>query len=64
MKATIDRDACISCGLCVSVCPNVYEMDDENIAVVKVDTIDVEDEADAREGAEQCPVFAITIIED
>ncbi|MDW7678829.1 MAG: ferredoxin [Bacillota bacterium] len=64
MKATVDRDTCISCGLCVAICPNVFEMDDENIAIVKVDTIDVQDEMDTREAADQCPVSAITIIEN
>jgi ferredoxin len=64
MKATVDRVTCISCGLCVSICPNVFEMDDEDIAIVKVDTLDVQDEEDAREAADQCPVSAIEIIED
>ena len=64
MKATVDRDTCISCGLCVSICPNVFVMDDDNIAVAKVDIIDAQDEVDAREAADQCPVSAISISED
>lgn len=63
MKASVDRDTCISCGLCASICPNVFEMDDEQIAIVIVDTIAPEDEAGAQEAAEQCPVGAITIEE-
>ena len=31
MKATIDRDACIGCELCVTICPEVFEMDDEQL---------------------------------
>ncbi|MDY0345438.1 MAG: ferredoxin, partial [Bacilli bacterium] len=27
-KVRIDRDACIGCGLCVSVMPEVFEFDD------------------------------------
>lgn len=63
LKATVDRDTCISCGLCASICPNVFEMDDEDIAIVIVDTIAPEDLADAEDAAEQCPVAAITIEE-
>ncbi|HHT45235.1 MAG TPA: ferredoxin [Fastidiosipila sp.] len=63
MKAIVDRDTCISCGLCASICPNVFEMDDEQIATVIVDTIAPEDEASAQEAADQCPVAAITIEE-
>jgi ferredoxin len=33
-KIEIDRDACISDGLCVDEAPDTFEMDDEDIAVV------------------------------
>ena len=49
MRARVDRDACISCGLCESICPDVFELDDENISVVKVDPIPAEAEACAKE---------------
>jgi len=26
MKATVDREGCIECGLCASVCPEVFRM--------------------------------------
>lgn len=61
MKATVDRGTCISCGLCVSTCPAVFKMDDEDISTVIVDTIDTIHEAEAQEAADSCPVSAITI---
>ncbi|MDD5879466.1 MAG: ferredoxin [Clostridiales bacterium] len=27
MKAYVDKDNCVSCKHCVSVCPSVYSMD-------------------------------------
>ena len=39
MKATVDRDSCIGCELCASICPEVFEIDDEQIAIVIADPI-------------------------
>lgn len=61
MRARVDRDACISCGLCESICPDVFELDDENISVVKVDPIQAEAEACAKEAEEECPTNAIHV---
>jgi ferredoxin len=61
MRARVDRDACISCGLCESICPDVFELDDENISVVKVDPIPAEAEACAKEAEEECPTNTIHV---
>lgn len=63
MKAYVDRDACIGCELCVNICPEVFEMDDESIAVVKVDIVPSDVEDTAKEAAESCPTDAISIEE-
>jgi ferredoxin len=63
MKITIHRDACIGCGVCVNICPAVFELDGESIAVVKVDLVPKEEEAAAREAAQSCAVEAIEIQE-
>jgi ferredoxin len=60
LKAKIDPDACIGCGLCVSTCPEVYEMkDDKAVVIAAVVPNDAED--CAKKGAEDCPVTAITV---
>lgn len=61
MIAKVDRDACIGCGLCESVCPDVFELDDENISVVLVDPIPEEFEDCAKEAEEDCPTDAIHV---
>jgi len=61
VKATID-DGCIACGLCVDVCPEVFELpDDAEIAKVKADPVPEDAEEKCREAAENCPVEAIHI---
>ena len=61
MKAIVDRETCIGCGLCPEICPEVFKMDDENIAVVIGDVIASDQEALAKEAAASCPVEAIKI---
>ena len=34
MKAEIDREGCISCGLCAATCPEVFRMADDGLAEV------------------------------
>lgn len=61
MKASIDRDGCISCGLCVTICPEVFRMADDGLAEVYVDEVPKEYEDSANQAAEECPVEVISI---
>ena len=63
MKAKIDREACIGCALCTTICPEVFEMDDEQIAIVIADPIPSDVEDSAKEAAANCPTSAIHIEE-
>ncbi|MDL2324966.1 ferredoxin [Ruminococcaceae bacterium OttesenSCG-928-A16] len=60
MKVTVDRGACIGCGLCAEICPEVFEMDEDNIATI-ISQPDASTMASAKEAAGSCPVSAITI---
>lgn len=63
MKAKVDRDACIGCELCTTICPEVFEMDDEQIATVIADPVPSNVEDEAKEAEDSCPTSAITIEE-
>ena len=63
MKVRIDRDLCIGCGICETICPDVFEMDDENIAIVKTNPVPPDLESDTKNASESCAVDAI-LIED
>ncbi len=63
MKAYVDKDTCISCGLCPSTCPDVFHFDaDDKAEAIDSDIPEnlVSDAQDARDG---CPVSAIDIKE-
>ncbi len=59
MRAVVDKDTCISCGLCVSTVPEVFEMDDDGKAVAVSDTTE-ENKESVQEAIDGCPVDAIS----
>ena len=61
MKAHVDHDTCIGCGVCPSVCPEVFEMRDDGLSHVLVDTVPAGAEDAAKDAEESCPVDAITV---
>lgn len=61
MKANIDREGCISCGLCAEICPKVFRMSDDGLAEVYVDVVPPDAESDALEAQDNCPVSVITV---
>ncbi len=61
MKAIIDRENCISCGLCTSICPEVFRMADDGLAEVFADPVPESAKDAAAEARDNCPVSVITI---
>ena len=63
-RAMVDKNLCIGCGLCTEICPQVFEMGNDDKARVKTDPVPPEAEEGCRQAAEQCPVSAIQIQEN
>ena len=61
MIAKLDRSGCISCGLCVDTCPEVFRMADDGVAEVYQEEVPEEVEDAAVEAQEGCPVSVITV---
>ena len=60
MKAKIDKDTCIGCGLCVSTCPEVFKMEDDKAAVI-VSVVPTNAEKTCKQATDDCPVTAIVL---
>ena len=76
MKVKVNKDACIWCGACASICPDVFELNDEGLSEVKVEEENKEKEEkeefvsvkeelqdEVRDAADSCPTGAIEVNE-
>ena len=59
MKVYVDHDLCIGCGLCAGIEPNVFQMNDDNLAEVIAETTPQTVNTVA-EAIDSCPVSAIS----
>ena len=59
MKVKVIEDACIGCGACVSICPEVFQFNDQGLAHVINDNIDESLEEKVMDALESCPTNAI-----
>ena len=62
MKVRVDRELCIGVSNCVAIAPTVFQLDEENKAVV-LDPSSVDDQT-LMEAAESCPEQAIIVEDD
>lgn len=59
MRASVNAN-CIGCGLCVSICPEVFEIGDDGLAQ-PINEVTQPVENTASQARESCPVNAIDI---
>lgn len=61
MIAHVEKEACIGCGACPSVCPEIFEMDDDGLATTLKEQVPEGLEESAQEAADSCPTEAIIL---
>lgn len=56
MKAFVDQDMCIGCGMCAGIAEEVFRMNEEG----KAEAYAEGDDASVQEAIDSCPVEAIS----
>lgn len=60
MKVSVDKEGCISCGICVNTCPEVFQFDEDDKSEV-ISEPTSSNENDVQTAADSCPVLVIHI---
>ncbi len=60
MKVTIDEDGCRGHGVCTTICPEVFALNDDGYSEVLLPVAPAELEDAVRRAAASCPERAIT----
>jgi len=61
MRVEVDRDLCESNAVCVGIAPDIFTLDDDDLAAVTDDDIPVDREDDVRSAVQLCPKIALRL---
>ena len=60
MRVSVDEDRCAGHGVCWSLCPEVFDLNDDGYAVVLLPDVPAEHQDHVRAAVKQCPSQAIS----
>jgi ferredoxin len=61
VKVSVDEDRCAGHGVCIGLCPEVFELTAEGYAIVIVADVPKSLETVVRKAVDQCPTRAISV---
>jgi ferredoxin len=64
MKVHVNPQVCAGFGVCLGLCPKVFELHDDGYAIVLVSEVPPELEDVVRQAVSQCPSGAISLSDD
>jgi ferredoxin len=59
MRVEVDRDRCEGNAVCVGIAPDLFDLDDEDYAVVKADPVPEDRQDVAEQSIAECPRAAL-----
>ncbi len=63
MHVYVDQDICTGCGVCPTLCPDVFTMSPTGVAETLVEEVPGDMEDQCSDAADRCPVEAIALEE-
>jgi ferredoxin len=60
MRVVVDRDRCEGNAICVKIAPEVFQLDDDEYAMVTADPVPAEQQTLAGQAIAECPRAALS----
>jgi ferredoxin len=60
-RVQVDRERCVGSGVCESLAPEVFEVDDDGLLVVHREEPDTDQLDAVRDAVQQCPARALSL---
>lgn len=61
LKASVNKNACIGCGICIDICPSVFEFDPQAISEASTIMVNPSVANSAKKASDACPTSAISL---
>lgn len=61
MRISVDRTRCTGLGICESLAPDVFEIDDDGELVLRADAVSADAVDEVRRAVEGCPTEALRL---
>ena len=62
-RVQVDRERCVSSGVCESLAPEVFELDDDGLLQVHREEPDADQVDGVRDAVQSCPARALELAE-
>jgi ferredoxin len=60
MRVVVDRDRCEGNAICVGIAPELFQLDQDEYAIVTADPVPADQEALAEQAIAECPRAALS----
>lgn len=61
MRISVDRTRCTGLGICESLAPDVFEIDDDGDLVLRAESVSADALDEVRQAVEGCPTEALRL---
>jgi ferredoxin len=62
-RVQVDRERCVGSGVCESLAPDVFEIDDDGVLQVHREEPSADELDDVQDAVQQCPARALALAE-